>query len=232
MLDEACLRHASNRYNSTKKKYMKKINKFILGQKDRMTQIFDKDGIAIPVTAINIDKNIITAVKDAEKDGYSAVQIASVEKKDRKVNKAQKGQFDGKGYKLVKEFRTESADYTVGDVVEITTFEEGDIVEVTSISKGKGFQGGVKRHGFKGGRRSHGNKHAEREVGSIGATGPQRVFKGLRSTGRMGSDRITVKNLTIVKIDTENNRILVKGAIAGKPGTLVELKTVSYPTKK
>lgn len=210
---------------------MKKIEKFILGQKDRMTQIFDKDGMAIPVTAINIDKNIITAIKDAEKDGYASVQVATVEKKEAKVNKAQKGQFDGKGYKFVKEFKTESADYVVGDAIEITLFEEGDNVEVTSISKGKGFQGGVKRHGFKGGRRSHGNKHAEREVGSIGATGPQRVFKGLRSTGRMGSDRITVKNLTVVKVDTENNRIFVKGAIAGKPGTLVELKAVSYPTK-
>ncbi len=211
---------------------MKTIQKFILGQKDRMTQIFDENGVAVPVTAINIDKNIITALKEADKDGYSAVQVASVEKKDYKVNKAQKGQFGGKGYKFVKEFRTDNTEYKVGDEIEITSFEEGDILEITSVSKGKGFQGGVKRHGFKGGRRSHGNKHAEREVGSIGATGPQRVFKGLRSTGRMGSDIITVKNLTLVKIDTENNRVFVKGAIAGKPGTLVELKTVSYPTKK
>jgi large subunit ribosomal protein L3 len=211
---------------------MKTIEKFILGQKDRMTQIFDENGVAVPVTAINFDKNIITAIKEADKDGYSAVQIATVEKKDHKVNKAQKGQFNGKGYQFVKEFRTDNIEnYNIGDELEITLFEEGEKVEITSTSKGKGFQGGVKRHGFSGGRRSHGNKHAEREVGSIGAMGPQRVFKGLRSTGRMGSDRITVKNLTIVKVDTENNRIFVKGAIAGKPGTLVELKTVSYPKK-
>jgi len=209
-------------------KEIKKITqKFILGRKDRMTQIFDENGNMIPVTAINLDKNIITAIKDADKDGYTAIQVATVEQKEQRVNKAQKGQFNGKGYRFVQEFRTDNIEsYNVGDEIDIDTFEEGETIEVTSTSKGKGFQGGVKRHGFSGGRRSHGNKHAEREVGSIGATGPQRVFKGIRSTGRMGSDRITVKNLTLVKIDKENNRVLVKGAIAGKPGTLVEIKVV------
>ena len=206
---------------------LKKIEKFLLGQKDRMTQIFNEKGEVVPVTAINFDKNIVTAIRTEDKDGYSAVQVATVEKKDYKVNKAQKGQFNGKGYQFVKEFLFDTPTQKVGDELNIDIFEEGEKVEITSTSKGKGFQGGVKRHGFSGGRRSHGNKHAEREVGSIGATGPQRVFKGIRSTGRMGSDRITVKNLTIVKIDKENNRIFVKGAIAGKPGTLVEIKKIS-----
>ena len=210
------------------KEIKKVILKYILGQKDRMTQIFDENGNVVPVTAINVDKNIITALKDADKDGYASVQVATVEQKEQRVKKAQKGQFDGKGYKFVKEFRTDNVEnYNVGDEISIDSFEEGETIEVTSTSKGKGFQGGVKRWGFSGGRRSHGNKHAEREVGSIGATGPQRVFKGIRSTGRMGSDRITIKNLTIAKIDKENNRIFVKGAVAGKPGTLVEIKVVT-----
>jgi len=108
--------------------------------------------------------------------------------------------------------------------VTIDSFEEGDVVVISSVSKGKGFQGGVKRHNMSGGRRSHGNKHAEREIGSIGATGPQRVFKGKKMPGRMGSDRITIKNLKIVKIDKDNNRLLIKGSIAGKRGDLVEIK--------
>ncbi len=209
---------------------MKTIKKFILGQKDRMTQIFDENGVAVPVTAINFDKNIITAIKEAEKDGYSAVQVGTVEKSDKKTNKAQKA--DNKAFRFIKEFRTD-AEFNKGDEISIDIFEEGEKVEITSISKGKGFQGGVKLHGFSGGRRSHGNKHAEREVGSIGAgSTPGRVWKGKKMPGRMGSNRITIKNLTIAKIDKENNRILVKGAIAGKPGTLVELKVVSYPEKQ
>jgi len=209
------------------KEIKKVIQKYILGTKDRMTQIFDEKGNVVPVTAINIDKNIVTAIKNAEKDGYTAIQIATVEKKEQRVNKAQKGQFDGKGYQFVKEFRTDAVEsYNLGDEIALDTFEEGEKIEVTSTSKGKGFQGGVKRWGFSGGRRSHGNKHAEREVGSIGDMGTQRVFKGLKSTGRMGSDRITIKNLTIAKIDKENNRIFIKGAVAGKPGTLVEIKVV------
>ena len=111
----------------------------------------------------------------------------------------------------------------LGDVINADTFEEGDKIQVTGTSKGKGFQGVVKRHGFHGGPRSHGQKHSEREPGSIGATGPQRVFKGVRMAGRMGSDRITVKNLKIVGVDKENNKILISGAVPGKRGTLLEI---------
>ena len=112
----------------------------------------------------------------------------------------------------------------VGDKIDISVFEEGDNITVSGVSKGKGFQGAVKRHGFHGGRRSHGQKHSEREVGSIGATGPQRVFKGTRMGGRMGSDRVTVKNLKIVAIDKENNKILISGAVPGRRGTVLEIR--------
>ena len=128
------------------KEIKKRIQKFILGQKDRMTQIFNEKGEVIPVTVINVSPNIITAVKDIEKDGYKAVQVATVEQKEQRVNKAQKGQFGGKGYKFVKEFRVEDiSSYNPGDEISLDIFEEGEVIETTSISKGKGFQGGVKR---------------------------------------------------------------------------------------
>ena len=132
-----------------------------------------------------------------------------------------------KPFRFIREFRTNGEEYKVGDVISIDIFSEGDEVQISSISKGKGFQGGVKRHGFSGGRRSHGNKHAEREVGSIGAgTTPGRVWKGKKMPGRMGSDRITIKGLTIVRVDGENGRVFVRGSIAGKPGTLVEISKI------
>ena len=201
--------------------------KFILGQKDRMTQIFDEKGFAVPVTAINITKNVITQVKTKDSDGYDAVQVATGEKRESLMTKALKNHLKG-AFRFVKEFRVDnSAEYNVGDEIALDTFEPGEKVQISSISKGKGFQGGVKRWGFSGGRRSHGNKHAEREVGSIGAgTTPGRVWKGKKMPGRMGSDRITIKGLTIVKVDKENGRIFVKGAIAGKPGTLVEISKI------
>ncbi len=193
-----------------------------------MTQIFDEQGFAVPVTVINISKNIVTQVKTKDSDGYDAVQIATAEQKESRLSKALKGHLKG-AFKFIKEFRTDnSVEYKVGDEVSLDTFEVGEKIQVTSVSKGKGFQGGVKLHGFSGGRRSHGNKHAEREVGSIGAgTTPGRVWKGKKMPGRMGSNRITIKGLTIAKIDIENNRIFIKGAIAGKPGTLVEIVKIS-----
>lgn len=203
------------------------MKKFILGQKDRMTQIFDEDGFAVPATVINISKNIITQIKNIEKNGYNSVQVATEEQKESRLGKAIKGHLKG-AYKFVKEFRVDnSSEYKIGDEISLDIFKAGDMVEISSISKGKGFQGGVKLHGFSGGRRSHGNKHAEREVGSIGAgTTPSRVWKGKKMPGRMGSDRITIKGLKIAKIDLENSRIFVKGAIAGKPGTLVEISKI------
>ncbi len=197
----------------------------MIGSKDRMTQIFDQNGFAVPVTAINFDKNIVTAIKTKDsKDGYSAVQVSTGAQKESRMTKAVLGQLGG-AYKTTVEFRTENAnEYSKGDEINFDFLKVGDVVSLSSISKGKGFQGGVKRHGFSGGRRSHGNKHAEREVGSIGAgTTPGRVWKGKKMPGRMGSDRITIKNLIVAKIDNKNNRIFVKGAIAGKPSTIVEI---------
>lgn len=211
---------------------MKKLsNKFILGYKDRMTQIFDESGKVIPVTAINIEKNVIVQIRNQEKDGYESLQVATGEQKESRVSKALRGHFRTGVFKDVKEFIVKDiSKFKVGDEININNIKEifdiGDKIQITSISKGKGFQGGVKRWNMAGGRRSHGNKHAEREVGSIGAgTTPGRVWKGKKMPGRMGSDRITVKNLKIVKIDLENSRILIKGAMAGKPGTLVEIRS-------
>ena len=195
-----------------------------------MTQVFDDNGYAVPVTVINIEDSVVTQIKNIEKDGYVAVQIATGKKK--KINKALKGHLkdtfkEDNAPRYIREFRVDNeSEYKIGDNITIDLFEEGDKVIVSAVSKGKGFQGGVKRHGFSGGRGSHGNKHAEREVGSIGAMGPARVFKGIRGTGRMGSDRVTVKNLTVVKIDKENKRIMIKGAIPGKPGTVVEISVL------
>jgi len=200
--------------------------KFILGTKEKMTQTFDKDGLVAAVTVIQAGPVVVTQVKNKEKDDYSAVQVAFGEKKEKNINKPLKGHFKGLGnFRYSKEFRLENdaTDYKVGDKIDLSIFEVGDEVTVSSISKGKGFQGVVKRHGFHGGRRSHGQKHSEREPGSIGATGPQRVFKGTKMGGRMGSDRVTVKSLKVVQIDKESNQLLVKGAIAGRKGTLVEV---------
>lgn len=192
-----------------------------------MTQVFDKDGVVYPATIVNAGPVVITQVKDASKDGYEAVQIGFGEKNSKNINKPLKGHLKGLGdFRYLKEFKADKDSFKVGDKIDASVFEEGEKVVVSSISKGKGFQGVVKRHGFKGGPRTHGQKHSERKPGSIGSTGPQRVFKGTRMAGRMGSDRITNKNLQIVAIDKENNKILVKGAIAGRRGTLVEIKSI------
>lgn len=198
--------------------------KFLLGTKENMTQIFTENGAVVPVTVIKTSPNVITQVKTSDKDGYQAIQIGFGEKNAKNIKKPQKGHIKELGnFAVLKEFKV-VGDFQVGDKVEINTFQEGDKVMVSAISKGKGFQGVVKRHGFKGGRRSHGQKHSEREPGSIGIGGLQRVQKGTRMGGRMGADRITVKNLKIARIDIENNLLFVKGAVPGRKGTLVEIK--------
>ncbi|OGD70763.1 50S ribosomal protein L3 [Candidatus Campbellbacteria bacterium RIFCSPLOWO2_02_FULL_35_11] len=197
--------------------------KFILGTKEKMTQVFDKDGIAYPVTVINAGPVVVTQIKNSETDGYGAVQIGYGEINEKNVNKAKKGHLKGLGnFKHLREFSLVDG-LNVGDKIDASTFAEGDNVVVSSISKGKGFQGVVKRHGFKGGPRTHGQKHSERKPGSIGAGGIQRVFKGLRMAGRMGTDRITTKNLQIVQINKKDGVILIKGAVPGRKGTLVEI---------
>ncbi|MEX2437253.1 MAG: 50S ribosomal protein L3 [Candidatus Paceibacterota bacterium] len=200
------------------------MKKFILGTKQYMTQVFDDQGIAHPATVISAGPLTVTQAKTEEIDGYKGVQVGYGERHEKNINKAQKGQFKDLGlFRYVREFRSEE-DYARGDIIDVSKFEVGDIVEVSGISKGKGFQGVVKRHGFAGGPRTHGNKHHERTPGSIGAQGPQRVLKGLRMAGRMGTDRVTVKSIRVLQVDAENNQIVVRGAIPGHRGTLVEIK--------
>ena len=201
--------------------------KYILGAKKNMTQMFDKDGNVSPVTVIDATPSVITFVRTKERDGYSAVQLGYGARKEKNVSKPVLGHTKGKGYKAIKEFRDTGDAPNVGDSITVESFAEGDIVEVSGITKGKGFQGVVKRHGFKGGPRSHGQKHSEREPGSIGGAGRDggRVAKGKRMAGRMGGDRITVKGLKVIAIDKENNQIMIKGAIPGRRGTLVEIRS-------
>lgn len=201
--------------------------KFILGTKENMTQFFTEEGLVIPATIISVPKAVVTQVKTEKTDGYEAVQIASGERKEKNIAKAQLGHFKGMGnFRFVKEFRLkgeETSDLQVGDTLQADIFEAGDVVAVTGTSKGKGFQGVVKRHGFGGAPTSHGHRHDTRRPGSIGATGPQRVFKGTRMAGRTGSDRVTVKNLEVVAVDMKNNQLLVKGALPGRRGTMLEI---------
>lgn len=200
--------------------------KFILGTKERMTQYFDAEGRVFPATIVNAGPVTVTKVMSTDNDGYTAVQVGFSAQKEGRINKAQKGDWKGlETYKFVKEFRLEGGtEIKRGDVITVESFKEGDTIVVAGTSKGKGFQGVVKRHGFHGGRRTHGQKHSEREPGSIGAGGIQRVFKGTRMAGRMGGDRVSVKNLNVLAIDPINNQLLIKGAIPGRRGSLVEIR--------
>jgi large subunit ribosomal protein L3 len=200
--------------------------KFILGRKLNMTQIYDASGRAIPVTAVEVRGNVVTQVRTKDNDGYEAVQVGEGTRNPNRINKAQKGHFKDLGsFASVREFRVDGTPVSqkVGDKVELSQFNAGDMVTVSATSKGKGFQGVVKRHGFGGGPRTHGQKHSEREPGSIGGGLRTRVPVGMRMAGRMGSDRITVKNLKIAHIDAEESVIYVGGAIPGRRGTLVEI---------
>jgi len=200
----------------------KSFMKFILGQKQEMTQIFNEEGRVFPATVLKIEPLTVTDIRTEERDGYNAVQVGTGERKEKNINKAQR---EIGNYRSIKEFRTEGpSDLKVGDKIEIDSFEVGDTVIVSGTSKGKGFQGVVKRHGFHGGPRSHGQKHSEREGGSIGATGPQRVFKGKKMPGRMGGDRTTIKNLKVLEIDKDNGLMYISGAIPGRRGSLVEVR--------
>ena len=201
--------------------------KFILGIKKNMTQIFEENGAVRPVTIIEAGPVVVTQKKDKQKDGYDAVQVGYGEKKVKNINKAMRGHLKNLGnFRHLCEFRTDKnskSDFNVGDKIEISSFEGIKSVNVSSISKGKGFQGVVKRHGFHGGPRTHGQKHSEREAGSIGTGGKEKVLKGTRMAGRMGGDKITVKNLKIIKINKDTNEIFVNGAVPGRKGTLVEI---------
>ena len=193
-----------------------------------MTQIFDENGTFIPVTVLQAGPCVVTQVKTVENDGYSAVQVGFTDKREKLVSKPVKGHFDkaGVAYKrYVREFRLEDAEnYSVKDEIKADVFAAGDKVDATAISKGKGFQGAIKRHGQSRGPMAHGSKF-HRHAGSNGsATTPGRVFKGKNMPGRMGGKQITIQNLEVVRVDADQNLILVKGAVPGAKKCLVTLK--------
>jgi len=203
------------------------MSKFILGTKQKMVQFFDENGVCVPATFLSVGPVVVTQVKTKEADGYDAVQVGYGSRKEKNIAKPQKGHFKDLGnFAFVREFRSleTMTEVKVGDSIDASTFAVGDTIVVSGTSKGKGFQGVVKRHNFAGGPRSHGQKHSEREPGSIGATGPQRVFKGTRMGGRMGGDRVTVKNLKVLGVDSVNNVLLVSGAVPGIKGALIEVR--------
>jgi large subunit ribosomal protein L3 len=206
--------------------------KGLVGTKLGMTQVWDENNRVVPVTVVAAPTNVITQVRQPEPDGYNAIQIGYGEIEGRKVNKPQAGHFAKAGTtprRHLVEIRTADAStYEIGQELPVDTFEVGEAIDVTGTSKGKGFAGTMKRHGFAGVSSSHGAHRNHRKPGSIGACAtPGRVFKGVRMAGRMGSQRFTVQNLTVQAVDTENNLILVKGAVPGPKGGLVLLRTAA-----
>lgn len=200
--------------------------KYIIGKKMPMTQIWLADN-KLALTPVKIEANIISQIKTLEKDKYFALQIASGNRKEKNINKAQIGHFKKLSLKpsLVREFRLkEASSAKLGQAIDIKSFSENETVDVVGVSKGKGFQGVVKRHGFAGGNKSHGNKDQLRMPGSIGAMGQARVFKGVKMGGRMGDDQVTVKNLKIAQIDTKNNIIYIIGAVPGAVNSWITIK--------
>lgn len=202
------------------------MKKAILATKVGMTQIFDENGTFVPVTVLQAGPCVVTQVKTVENDGYSAVQVGFVDKREKLVNKPVKGHFDkaGVSYKrYVREFKLEG-EYAVKDEIKAEIFEAGDKVDATAIAKGKGFQGAIKRHGQSRGPMAHGSKY-HRHAGSNGAcSSPSKVFKGKRMPGHMGGKKVTTQNLEIVRVDAEKNLLLVKGAVPGPKKALVTIK--------
>ena len=204
------------------------MKKAILATKVGMTQIFNEDGVLTPVTVLQAGRVVVTQVKTVENDGYSAVQVGFVDKREKLVNKPLKGHFDkaGVSYKrYIREFRLEDAEsYALGQEIKADIFAAGEKIDATAISKGKGFQGAIKRHGQSRGPMAHGSKF-HRHAGSNGSSSdPSHVFKGKKMPGHMGSKKTTVQNLEIVKVDVENNLLLVKGAVPGPKKAMVTIK--------
>jgi len=195
--------------------------KFILGKKIGMSQLFDKDGRLIPVSLIQAGPCYLLQEKNKDKDGYDALQIGFEEiTKIKKIKKSWKN----RPYKYVKEFRASPMPVLGQSPIDVSIFQEGQEVKISGMSKGKGFQGGVKRHGFSGRNATHGVKHEHRTIGSTGQRFPQHVIKGRKMPGRMGHERVSVKNLKIMKVDKDNNLLAVKGAVPGRNGTLLEIR--------
>lgn len=211
------------------------MKKAILATKVGMTQIFNEDGVLTPVTVLQAGPCYVTQVKTVDKDGYSAVQVGYVDKREKLVNKPLKGMFDkaGVSYKrYVREFKLENAEsFNLNDEIKVDQFEVGDKIDATAITKGKGFQGAIKRHGQSRGPMAHGSKY-HRHAGSNGAcSDPSKVFKGKRMPGHMGSKQVTIQNLEVVRVDVENNLLLVKGAVPGPKKALVTIKNTVKAAK-
>ena len=203
----------------------------VIGQKLGMTQIYNEQGLCIPVTVIKVDPAVVTQVKTVETDGYNAIQVGVIPAKEKHLTKAQIGHFKKnnlENFRHLQEFRVDNPqDYTVGQKIDLTVLSETVKVDVTGKSIGKGFQGTVKRHNFGRGPMAHGSKN-HREPGSIGAgTTPGRVIKGKKMAGNMGNERVTVTKLTVVKIDADKNLLLIKGSVPGREGKLVTVKPSS-----
>lgn len=202
----------------------------LISKKIGMTRLFDESGNAIAVTVLQTGPCDVIQIKTKEKDGYSAVQLGFGDRKEKKTSKPQAGHFAKAKVgpkKILKEFRDFDLDESlkVGDTLTVDLFSVGEIAKVTGISKGKGFAGGVKRHNFRGGPRSHGQSDRHRAPGSLGQSSyPSRVFKGMRMAGRMGGERVTVKNIEVVKVDASNNILLVKGAVPGANNSIVLIR--------
>ncbi|MGN0018927.1 MAG: 50S ribosomal protein L3 [Candidatus Gastranaerophilaceae bacterium] len=199
----------------------------VIGKKVGMTQIFNEEGLAVPVTVIKVDPIVVTQVKTVETDGYNAIQVGTVAAKEKHLTKAQIGHFAKNkldNFRHLQEFRVDNPqDYTVGQQIELSVLNDVQKVDVTGTSIGKGFQGTVKRHNFSRGPMAHGSKN-HRAPGSIGAgTTPSRVIKGKRMAGNMGNERVTISKLKLVKVDSENSLILIKGSVPGSEGKLVTI---------
>ena len=206
------------------------MKKAILGKKLGMTQIFDNNGLVVPVTVVQAGPCYVSQVKTVSNDGYSAVQLAYGDVREKLLNKPMLGMLkkaEISAKKYVKEFKLENADsYKIGDKIACDVFAEGDIVDVTGTSKGHGFSGTIAKWNFHRHRMTHGNGPVHRHVGSIGAnTFPAKVFKGKKMAGRWGNEKVTVQNLKVVKVDTDRNILLIKGAIPGAKGSLVSVKS-------
>ena len=203
------------------------MKKAMLGRKIGMTQIFDKEGKVIPVTAIEAGPCTVVQIKNMDTDGYQAVQMGFGEVKEKKVIKPEGGHFAKakvKPVKYLREFRLEEITYNVGDVIKADIFADGEIIDVTGTTKGKGFQGVIKRHGQSRGPMGHGSMY-HRRPGSMGSTStPGRVFKGKKLPGRMGNLTVTIQNLEVVKVDLDKNVLLVKGSVPGNKGSILKIR--------
>lgn len=200
--------------------------KGILGKKVGMTQVFTKDGKLIPVTVVKVEENIVYQVKTIEKDGYNSVKLGTFDKKKSRINKPEEGNANiakTTPKRFLKEIRDFEGDVKVGDKIEAGIFNVGEIVDVTGISKGKGFQGVIKRHNFSMGPRSHGSHH-HRKPGSLGSVRAKKVFKGTKLPGHMGSETVTIQNLEVIETNPEENYILISGNVPGPKGSYVLIK--------